>query len=490
MAPSTARSAQSSHRAQSWLCVACLLVSLACSDRLPVAPTRAVGANAQLPSAARYLVELATSGRVPAPVAANIVAAGGRILRTHEGVGLAVVAGLSASAATALQHQPGVRHVMPDIALRMIHDPVLRRYAGPPVTRGTTHRTTSRGDPRAAQFFQAQWNMTRVRADSAWQVTTQGTGMTVFILDTGADTAHIDLKGLIDIPRSTSFAFASSDTLMQHPLPFSHDIQGHGTFVASIITSNSLGIAAVAPKAHVAVVRVLDDSGQGTSSAVLNGILYATDSGADIINMSIGGYLDRTSGSFLAFADIYQRVVDYATQRGVVLVAAAGNESVNTNTAVAPSGSYGDSLNTPAGLHHVMSVGATGPVNQTSFDQIATYSNFGDSGVGVFAPGGNDVDTAQADLVLGACSSATTLCPNQENMYLIGAGTSFATPMAAGEAAVVKAQRTGAISGGSLEMCVLVSASDITGHRPDINYNFGRIDVVNALGNSSCKSGT
>jgi len=91
---------------------------------------------------------------------------------------------------------------------------------------------------------------------------------------------------------------------------------------------------------------------------------------------------------------------------------------------------------------------------------------------------------------LGACSSATTLCPGMENQYLIGAGTSFSSPLAAGEAAVVKAQRSGAISGKSLEQCVLTSAANITGHRPDPKYNFGRIDVLGALQNSKCKSGT
>jgi subtilisin family serine protease len=270
-------------------------------------------------------------------------------------------------------------------------------------------------------------------------------------------------------------------------------VVGHGSFVSSIITSNSLGIGAVAPAAQVVMVRVLDDSGQGSAYAVLQGVLYAADSGADIINMSLGGYLPRNSGSYLSFADYYQRAVDYAAQRGIVLVAAAGNESVNTNTATSPSGSYADSLETPAGLFHILSVGATGPVDQVNFDQIAVYSNYGDAGVGVFAPGGNVVDTTsagEADLVLGVCSSATSLCPGAENEYLIGAGTSFASPMAAGEAAVVKSQRDGAITGHSLEYCVLVSASNITGKRPDPNYNFGRINVVSALNNSSCKSGT
>jgi subtilisin family serine protease len=404
---------------------------------------------------------------------------------------MVIVAGLSAKAATSLQHDPGVLHVIPDATMRMIDDPIVRRFVTPRASPGPSgFRVTARGNPDSAQFLRAQWSLVQVQAESAWHVSTQGTGIKVFILDTGVDTAHVDLKGRVDIPMSTSFAFADTDTLMLHPLPFADDVVGHGSFVSSIVATNSLGIAGVAPQATLVMVRVLNDSGQGSSAALLTGILYAVDSGADIINMSLGGYLSRTSGSYLAFADFYQRVVDYAAQRNVVLVAAAGNEGVNTNTAMASSGSYADSLNTPAGLNHVLSIGATGPINQTKPDQIATYSNYGDAGVGTFAPGGNvatPVDTA--DLVLGVCSGQSALCSGMENAYALGAGTSFASPMAAAEAAVIKAQTKGAITGAALQNCILVSSSNLTGKRPDPNYNYGRIDVLSALNNSNCKSG-
>jgi lantibiotic leader peptide-processing serine protease len=467
----------------------------ACSDQVPIAPAAFQAATEPLPPSARYIIALTAAGSVPTALATQITAAGGRILRTHTGMGLALVAGLSAQVATALQRAPGVHAVIPDFTMRLIHEPVMRRYVGAIKSRGTAPGGVGpRGNPRNASFFTQQWNMTQIHADSAWQISSQGAGVKVFILDTGVDTAHVDLAGLIDTQQSTSFAYASSDSLMLNPLPFSHDVVGHGSFVSSIIASNSLGVAAVAPAAKLVMVRVLDDSGSGTAYSVLSGILYAADSGADIINMSLGGYLPRNSGSYLSFADYYQRVVDYAAQRGTVLVAAAGNESVNTDSATSPTGSYADSLNTPAGFDHVMSVGATGPVDQVNFDQIAVYSNYGNAGVGVFAPGGNTVDDGsqqgQADLVYGVCSSASSFCPNVENVYLIGAGTSFASPMAAGEAAVVKAQRAGALTGGSLEMCVLVSATDVTGKRPDPKYNYGRIDVLSALTNSSCKSGS
>ena len=145
------------------------------------------------------------------------------------------------------------------------------------------------------------------------------------------------------------------------------------------------------------------------------------------------------------------------------MVAAAGNEYVNTNTATSPSGSYSDSL-MPAGLRHIMSIGATGPIDQQYFDTIAAYSNYGDAGVGVFAPGGNVIGEQQ-DRVLGACSSAWYdsnarppgyPCIGSDTSYAIGAGTSFATPMVSGEAAVIEGQNDGLIKGPALETCVSI----------------------------------
>jgi subtilisin family serine protease len=206
--------------------------------------------------------------------------------------------------------------------------------------------------------------------------------------------------------------------------------------------------------------------------------------------MSIGGYFPRDQSGALSFVDFFQRVVDYASERGVLLIAAAGNEAVNTNTASSPSGSYSDSLEMPAGARHVMSIGATGPINQTAFDTIAVYSNYGDAGVGVFAPGGNVTGDNQ-DLVIGACSSAipqADLCPGAEDVYLIGAGTSFATPMVSGEAAVVEALSASVIKGQALETCILNTATEINpGVRPDPLYNFGRIDVLKAITTASCQ---
>jgi subtilisin family serine protease len=467
-----------------------------CSDSAPVAPPPARAALAALPAAPRYLIELPAGQAPSSALTAQIRAEGGRIVFSHVPTGIVIVTGLSAKSAGALRLRDGVQAVLADVHRMRITDPSFAkmhvRSLRPSAVRPRSFTPGAGTDPRTAQFFGAQWNMTVIQADTAWQITSQGAGVKVFILDTGVDTAHIDLVGRVNTALSTSFALAPDDSTL---LPFSHDVVSHGTFVSSLIATNSLGIAAVAPQAQLVMVRVLDDNGQGSFFANLEGILYATDNNADVINMSLGGYFSRTSPDDMSFVDVLQRVVDYAFQRGIVLVAAAGNDSVNFNTATSASGSYADSLNAPAGLHHVLSVGATGPIAQANFDDIASYSNLGNDGVAVFAPGGNvddslpsDTADGQADLVIGACSSASPpqLCPGVENAYLVGAGTSFASPMAAGEAAVVKGQ-SNTVTGQALETCIATSATDVTGKRPDPNYGFGRINVFTAVTSKSCK---
>ncbi|SRR5579863_174416 len=467
-----------------------------CSDMAPVAPPPARAVLAALPAAPRYLIELPAGQAPSSALTAQIRADGGRIVFSHVPTGIVIVAGLSAKSAGELRLRNGVQAVLADVHRMRVTDPSFARMQLRSIRpSGVRMRSfTARGatDPRTAKFFGAQWNMSVVQADTAWQITSQGAGEKVFILDTGVDTAHIDLAGRVNTALSTSFAFAT-DTSSQ-PLPFSHDVVSHGTFVSSLIATNSIGIAAVAPQAQLVMVRVLDDNGSGSFFANLEGILYATDNNADVINMSLGGYFNRTSADDMSFIDVFQRVVDYAFQRGILLVAAAGNDSVNFNTATDAAGSFVDSLNAPAGLHHVLSVGATGPIAQANFDDIASYSNFGNDGVAVFAPGGNVDDTlpsdtadGQADLVIGACSSATvSLCPGADTVYLIGAGTSFASPMAAGEAAVVKGQ-SNSVVGQALETCIATSSTEVTGKRPDPKYGFGRINVFSAVKAKSCQ---
>ncbi len=440
----------------------------------------AAATQRQFVDGARLIVALRTAGPPSADVLATIRAAGGRVERTHAAIGVLVVSGLPASAARALAARGDIRTVVADRRVPML--PPGWRVGVRGAARVSAVRVSGvgpRGNPTTAQFYldSTQWNMRITKANQAWGTTTQGAGARVCILDTGVDPGHIDLQGKVDPTRDTSFVFDSLGVIE----PVSNDSVGHGSFVAAIISSNSLGVAAVAPQATLCAVKVLSNDGSGSFADILSGILYASDVGADAINMSFGGYLPAGDAQALDLVTVLQQAVDYAVGRGAALISAAGNDAINTNTGVGPGRYVADSINTPPGLRHVVSVGATAPMDQAMFDRIAGYSDFGKAGVDVFAPGGDLPDTLQLrDLVISVCSRyADTACKDGLH-YAIGAGTSFASPHVAGEAAVVAAQSGFAVRGRALEQCVLSSADEIAGLRINPLYGYGRIDVLTA----------
>jgi len=452
----------------------------ACVDSMPVSPARSVKPAATaggIVDGARLLIVLTTAEPPRSDLLAAIKAAGGRVERVHASIGVLIVSGMPAATARALAQRPDVKAVVADRRIPMV--PPRWRYDAGMRHASFASGPGARGDPHLAQFYvdSTQWNMRVTKADQAWRVANQGSGARVCILDTGVDPGHIDLQGKIDATRDTSFVTAPDGSLE----PVANDSVGHGTFVAAIVSSNGVGVASVAPQATLCAVKVLDNTGSGSFSDILTGIVYAADVGADAINMSFGGYVPANDPNALALVSVLQQGVDYAAGRGAALFVAAGNDAVNTNTGVGPSTNVLDSINLPVALQHIVSVGATGPVDQTNFDRIASYSEYGNAGVDVFAPGGDFVDTTQTkDLVISACSRfSDTVCSDGLH-YAIGDGTSFAAPHASGEAAVIAAQSGFTVRGHVLDQCLLNSADELTGVRIDTRYGYGRIDVFTA----------
>lgn len=223
-----------------------------------------------------------------------------------------------------------------------------------------------------------EWNLNQINAPEAWARGYTGQGVVVAVIDTGVDLDHPELVDQLwvnagEIPGngidddgngytddSYGWDFASNDN-------WPDDGNGHGTHVAGTIAAayNGTGPTGVAWGASIMAVRVLGDNGSGTMSGVAAGIRYAVDNGADIINLSLGG---SYSSTILA-------AMQYAQSRGVLIVAAAGND-------------YGTVPGYPArfsgSLSNVLSVGA-----HNSSGGIASFSNdVGTSGaVQVDAPG-------------------------------------------------------------------------------------------------------
>jgi thermitase len=239
-----------------------------------------------------------------------------------------------------------------------------------------------------------------VDAVEAWTVTT-GSGIGVAVLDSGVATDNPDITPKV-VARA-NFTTARNN----------EDNYGHGTHVAGIVAAtvdNSIGVAGVCPGCTILAGKVLSDTGMGSSSGLANGINWAVNSGAKVINMSL------VVGASLTL----EAAVNNAWSKGVVLVAAAGNGGNQTMT-------Y------PAAYPNVIAVGAT-----DNNDAKASFSTYGDTWVDVAAPGVNVYSTFPNHKFVIARQSGRSYG------YDVGSGTSMAAPVVAGVAALAWRSHVGA----------------------------------------------
>ena len=381
---------------------------------------------------------------------AALAARGGAVRQAWPEIGYSLVSGIEAADADALRGRYGILSISPNLTLEWIPE------------RAALGVFDAEGEPGDATFFEAfQWNLRQTQADVAWGSTNRGAGASVCVLDTGIDFRHVELTGRVDLARSRSFV---------EDEPVIEDLNGHGTLVAALISSNSVNMASVAPDAELVAVKVLDRSGSGSVANVISGILYSAEVGCQVTNMSIGLLLER--GQEPEIEDALQQAIDSAHEAGSLVVAAAGNDALNMDELPGK-----DFIALPAMLDHVISVGATAPVAQQNFDALTTYTNFGRRGVDVMAPGGDLViGGVTADLIFSACSSF--LCANAAS-YLFARGTSFSSPHAAGAAAVAESQFPG-MGSDFLDDCVTDGADRIRGRGNDPLYGRGRVNVLGA----------
>lgn len=283
-------------------------------------------------------------------------------------------------------------------------------------------------------YWGLQWGPQQVRAPAAWG-TSSGAGQTIAIVDSGVDLDHPDLRD--KIAGGVTFVecagqpggcgngdWRSRGDLAGGPEP-------HGTHVAGIAaatTDNGIGIAGTAPAARILAVKALGVDG-GTFEDIAAGIRWSADNGADVINMSIGALPGVQALTFTGVMGEVRDAVAYARGRGVVVVAAAGNE-------------FGSICATPA-----FEDGALCVTSADSAERRAAYSNFGvKPGLDVVAgPGGAAVLSCREDVISTVPVGAGAVpgsCETSEGTpgYDFYAGTSMASPHVAGVAALLTAQ--------------------------------------------------
>ncbi|PLT35776.1 S8 family serine peptidase [Bacillus sp. V5-8f] len=271
--------------------------------------------------------------------------------------------------------------------------------------------------------FGKQWYLNKINMPAAWDRTKGSSGVTVAVVDGGFSLTHPELKGKFVKPYNAvngETTFSSGD---------------HATHVSGIIGAamNNIGTAGIAPNVKIMPVNVFMGE-MADSYWVADGIMYAADSGADIINLSL---TTEEKASVLEYA------VKYAASKGVMVVAAAGN-------------SHSTKPFYPAAFSSVVGVSAV-----DSKDQLAPFSNYG-SYIDMSAPGVNIFSTIS------------------NGRYAMMDGTSMASPVISGVSALILSKNP-FLTPAETEQILKNSAVDLGTKGWDNKFGYGRIDAYNAL---------
>jgi thermitase len=283
--------------------------------------------------------------------------------------------------------------------------------------------------PAGADPFRADlWGLDAVRAPQAWAITPGTCSTRVAVIDTGLRRGLADLEGRV--LHHLGYDFADDD-------PDPHDGHGHGSHVAGTIAAalgNAVSVAGVAPGVCLFGVKVMSDDGSGTAEGVAAGIVHAADSGAEVINLSLGCDCD--------VQQVIEDALEYAASRDVVIVAAAGNDGT-------------EELHYPASSPWTLAVSAV----DSDLD-LAGFSSYG-AGIDLAAPG---VDVTSLFTDGESCS---------------GSGTSMATPHVAGVAALVRSIDPG-LGREEVRSLLRAEATDLGPPGYDVRFGAGLVDALGA----------
>lgn len=277
--------------------------------------------------------------------------------------------------------------------------------------------------------YKYEWYIPYTQADKAWSLINQKKEVKVAVLDTGVDYTHPDLENRVDVENGYNFVDNNYDTM---------DYNGHGTHISGIISAkanNEVGLVGITGNLDVKIlpVKVLDESGYGDTISIVKGIIFAVDSGADIINLSLG---------VQAKSELIAKAIEYAKSKGVFVVAAAGNDNENSDN-FSPAG---DGAFTVAAMNYNY--------------RKAYFSDYGNS-IKVAAPGVQILSTVPGG-------------------YEAWDGTSMAAPVVSGIAAMLKAEKPD-LSLSEMEDVLQSTSTDIMYEGRDQTSGYGLVNAYSAL---------